>query len=310
MARAPFPINPVYAAIAVAYKNKKLIADEVMPRVPVGKREFKYMKHSLAEGFTIPDTHVGRRSKPNEVEFSSDEETASVEDYGLDSPVPYDDIDNAPEGYDPLANAVESTTDLVLLDREIRVASLIHNSASYAATHRVTQTGTDRVDDPDFDVIGFIQDIIDSMLIAPTDMTLSRKVASKMCRHPDIVKAFHGNSGDRGKAPVSFLAELFELDRINVGEAFVNAAKKGQAPSIQRAWQDRIALHVNDRLANTMNKRITFAMTAQYQDRIAGSTPDKNIGLRGGEMVRAGESVKELITASDLGFLIIDPLTP
>lgn len=85
---APFPIQPELTAIAIAYRNQSLIADEVLPRVPVGKQDFKYLKHAMAEGFTLPDTKVGRRSKPNDVEFSATEITASTEDFGLDDPVP------------------------------------------------------------------------------------------------------------------------------------------------------------------------------------------------------------------------------
>lgn len=32
--------------------------------MPVGKQTFKWLKHSLADGFTLPDTRVGRKSAP------------------------------------------------------------------------------------------------------------------------------------------------------------------------------------------------------------------------------------------------------
>ncbi|MGH2845433.1 MAG: phage capsid protein, partial [Thermoleophilaceae bacterium] len=78
MATAPFPVQPYLTAIAIAYRNPVLIADEVLPRVPVGVQDFKYLKHNLADGFTIPDTKVGRRAKPNEVEFQATETSAST----------------------------------------------------------------------------------------------------------------------------------------------------------------------------------------------------------------------------------------
>ncbi|HEJ3333875.1 TPA: phage capsid protein, partial [Pseudomonas aeruginosa] len=96
--------------------------DEVLPRVPVGKQEFKYWKYDLAQGFTVPETLVGRKSKPNEVEFSATDETSSTEDHGLDAPVPQADIDNAPTNYNPLGHATEQTTNLILLDREARTS--------------------------------------------------------------------------------------------------------------------------------------------------------------------------------------------
>ena len=56
-----------------------------------------------------------------------------------------------------------------------------------------------------------------------------------------------------------------------------------------------------DRLADTRNGT-TFGLTGQWGDRVSGSIADPNIGLRGGQRVRVGESVKELVTAPDLGF--------
>ncbi|UUE75979.1 hypothetical protein [Pectobacterium aroidearum] len=98
---APFPIDPHLTSIAIAYRNGSLIADSVLPRVPVGKSEFKWWEYDLADGFTLPNTSVGRTSQPNQVEFNATEETSSTSDYALDSPVPQSDIDNAPKNYDP-----------------------------------------------------------------------------------------------------------------------------------------------------------------------------------------------------------------
>ena len=58
------------------------------------------------------------------------------------------------------------------------------------------------------------------------------------------------------------------------------------------------------REAADANGGITFGFTAQWGTRIAGAVPDNRIGLRGGQRVRVGESVKELIIAPDLGYFI------
>jgi hypothetical protein len=128
MSKFPFPVDPVMTAVVVAYSNKLLIADEVLPRVPVGKKEFKYFKHTLEEGFTVPNTLVGRKSKPNQVEFSATEETSSCADHGLDDPIPQDDIEEAPANYNPLNRAAEGLMDLILLDREVRTAGLVFDA--------------------------------------------------------------------------------------------------------------------------------------------------------------------------------------
>lgn len=308
MAVAPFPIQPELTAIAVAYRNQRLVADSVFPYVPVGSREFKYLKHNLAEGFTIPDTKVGRKSAPNEIEFSATETADKVEDYGLDDPVPQDDIDAAQKaGYDPMGRAVEGTTDLILLDREKRAADLAFNAANYAAANKVTLAGTSQWSD--FTNSNPINDImvgLDAMVMRGNVAVMGRQVASKLVQHPKIVKATYGDNTDAGVARLRDVAALFGLDEILVGEAFVNSAKKGQAASLARAWGKHFLLFTRDQLAMGDGKRLTYGFTARFGGRIAGAMPDAKIGLKGGQRVRAGESVKEVITANDLGYLIIN----
>lgn len=303
--KAPFPIQPELTAIAIAYRNTKLIADSVLPRKPVGVQTFKYLVYDKADRFTIPDTRVGRKGQPNEVEFGSTEVEASTEDYGLDDPVPQADIDNAPPNHDPLGDAVEGITDLVLLDREKRVSDLVFALATYPAANRVTLSGTDQWSDPASTPIADIEDGLNTPIFRPNRMVISRTAFSQLARHADIMKAVNRTAGDTGVARRGDIAALFELDEILVGDAWYNTQKKGQTATYARLWGKHCALlHINP-TANT-RKGVTFGITPQWGGRIAGSEPDSKIGLRGGQRVRAGESVKELITASDVGYYIED----
>lgn len=296
----PFPVEPQLTAIAIAYRNNKLIADEVLPRVPVSSTSFKWLEFDFSERFTLPNTKVGRTSQPNQVEFSAKEKESSVEDWGLDSPVPQDDIDTAITGYNPLGHAVEATTDLILLDREVRAANLLFNGANY--NNKQTLTTAKQWNDPNNDPVKSITDAFDSMIQRPNIGTLGRRVATVLRRHPKIVAAYHGNAGESGLVPLGFLADLLELDAIYVGDAFLNSAKPGKPPVLLRAWGNKASFTVRNKLANTKGG-ITFGYTAQFKDRVSGSIADPDIGLRGGQRVRVGESVKEIVVSKDAGYL-------
>ncbi len=297
----PFPYSSTYTAIAIAYKNQSLIADLVLPRVAVGTKEFKHWEYPALESITLPDTRVPRRGKPNEVEFTAIERTASCEDFGLDDIIPNDDIKNAPQGVDPLGHAIENLTNLVLLGREIRVASLIFSPTSYENT--LALSGSDQFSDfLSSDPIAIITEALDTPLLRPNTMTIGRKAFSVLARHPRVVKAAHGNSGDSGIATRAAIAELFELKDVFVGESFVNVGKKGQPAEISRVWGNHIALTYIDPLARPKSG-ITFGFTAQYENRIAGSR-DFDAGLHGSQLARVGESVKEVVCAKGAGFLL------
>lgn len=299
----PFPTDPALTAIALAYHNAAMIADLVLPRSPVGKREFKYYEHDMAEGFTVPDTRVGRKSRPGQVEFHATEKTSSCDDYGLDDAVPQDDIDNAPSHYDPRGRAVEGITNLIELDREVRTAGLVFNADTYPAGHKETLSGADQFSDAASTPLAVISAALDKVIMRPNIMVIGQPAWTILRQHPEIVKAAHGNSGDKGMASRQAVAELFELEELVVGQAWVNTARRGQAANYQRTWGKHIALLHRDRNADT-RQGATFGLTAQFGGRVAGSWPDRNIGLRGGEFVRAGESVKELITAPHLGYFL------
>lgn len=301
--QAPFPIHPHYTSIAIAYRNKSMIADDILPRIPVGKKQFKWLQHDLAEGFTVPDTKVGRKTPPNEIEFSATEQDSSTQDYALDDPIPQDDIDQAPDNYDPQARATEGVADLIELDREIRAASLLFNPVTYADDYKEALAGAAQWSDPTSNPIIKLTDILDGMIMRANKMVIGRRAFTRLATHPKIVKAMHGNEGDSGIATRAFIAGLLELDEIFVGEGRVNLAKRGQATNLQRVWGDHCALLYINPLADNQ-RGATFGYTAQFGDRVAGSNPDDKIGWRGGQRVRVGESVREVVAAKDLGYFI------
>lgn len=299
--KAPFPINPHLTAIAIAYRNSRLIADGVLPRVPVSKQEFKYRLYALADGFTLPNTQVGRTSRPNQIEFGFTEASDFTRDYALDDPIPQADLDNAPDNYDPRAKSAEYVTNLVDLDREKRVADLVFAAGTYATANKATLSGTGQWSHASSNPIKAIMDALDSMVMRPNIAVFGRATFSALIQHASIVKAFNGNSGDTGIATRQFLASLFELEEVFVGEGWLNTAKKGQTASMARVWGKHAAFIFRDSLADA-SRGTTFGFTAQFGDRVSGNIPDENIGMRGGEFIRVGESVKELVTATDLGY--------
>ena len=306
---APFPVTPEYTAVAVAYKTEKLVADEVMPRVPVSAQTFKYLKYPMAESFTVPKTEVGRKGQPNQVEFTATEDTSATVDHALDDPVPHADIENAraqPGVPDPLMRATRGLTKLIELGREIRVAGLIFNPNSYAATHRDTLAGTDQWSDyAESNPLAYLMDTLDSMIMRGNVLVLGRRTWTVLAQHPKLCKAVFGNNTDAGVITRQALATLLELDQVIVGEGWVNTAAKGQVANMVRVWGNHAALLYRNKDADTQSD-VTFGLTAQWGTRVAGAEYDKNIGMRGGQIVRVGESVKELITANDLGFFVQD----
>lgn len=297
--RRPFPIDPRLTAVALAYRNPDiaLIADLVLPRTPADA-EFKWLEYDLAQGFTLPDTKVGRRSKPNEVEFAATEHIDKVDDYGLDDIVPNEDIDDDNQGVDPLGTAAGYLSGLLALGREQRVASLVFNTANH--TNNTTLASGSRWDDDDIDPVESIGDALDAPIMRPNLAVFGQTTWTKLRRNAFIVKAIKGQLAS-GQVSRQEFAEYFELQDVYVGAGFVNTAKKGQAAALSRVWGKHAAFIYRDRTAGPQ-AGVTYGFTAVAGGKTSGQIPEPTIGLSGAVRVRTGERLKELVCAKDLSY--------
>jgi hypothetical protein len=315
MAQAPFVVQPRLTAITLTYRNQRFIADDVIPRVGVDSQQFKYSKYTLADGFTIPDTRVGRKSKPNEIDWTATELTDATKDYGLDDLIPYADVESARASQavqgvmpiDPEARSTTLLTDLVALDRESRAANLLFTLGNYPAANRTTLAGATQWSDfTNSDPVGAIGDAMDIPVLRPNVLLLGQAVWTKLRRHPKVTAAVFPTGGNATGGPTlaarRAIAELFELEDVVVGASWVNSAKPGQTPTLARLWGKHALLFY--RAPNIVSTQdVTFAYTAQWGSRIAGTIQnDPNIGIRGGTRVRVGESVQEVLAANDVAY--------
>jgi len=308
---APFTVQPRLTQIALAVRENLFIADEVCPRVPVEGEKFVYTKLTTEESFTIPDTKIGRTSQANEVEFGATDVTDSTEDHGLEDPVPNKDIKNAQgTNVDPLGMATELTTQLVLLAREQRVATLLFTLANYAASLRTTLAGNSQWSDwTNSNPVDAMLAAMDSMLIRPNTIVMGRAVWTKVRQHPKVTAAVLGQSGvgaaqqASGSVSRQAVADLLEVDRILIGESFYNTAKKGQTASYSRLWGKHCALlHINRSIRSPRTTMPTFCFTAEWGARRAGTYEDPKRGIDGSTVVKVVEQVKELIPFQEAGY--------
>lgn len=306
-----FPVNPELTAIAVAYKNpaEALIADSVLPRVPVPKK-FTYSVFSPAQSYTVPDTKIGRKSEPNMVDFGGTLVTAECLDYGLDDLVPNDEVaawESMPKpaaGGPPSPQAISSMmlSHLVQLDREIRVAGVVFNTSNYSGTNQATLSGTSQWSDfVNSNPLLAITLALDIPLVRPNTLVIGQQAWTQLRQHPKIVQAIGRSAQTAGFASRQQVGDLLEIPNILVGQAFYNTAKKGQTATYSRAWGKHCSLLNIDSLAAQIGQP-TYGWTGQWGTRIAGTIQEPKKGLRGGETVRVGESVQEVVVCTDAGY--------
>jgi len=302
MSTRPFPVDARLSAIALAYRNLDiaLIADEVLPFTPTGA-EFKWLKYDLANGFTVPDTKVGRKSFPTEVEFTATEQIDKTVDHALADFIPNEDITDDNQGVDPRGTAVAYLTNLLNLAREIRVAGLVFNTNSYVAANKLTLSGTSQWSHASSDPVAAIGDALDVPVYRPNIAVFGQATWTALRRNVKIVQAIKGTAQGAGMVSRQEFAEFFELNNVYVGAGFVNTAKKGQTVTTSRVWGKHASFLYRDRAAGPQ-AGVTFGFTAQAGSLGVVLIPEPKRGYSGGEEIRVGHRCKEVVCATDLGF--------
>lgn len=303
LAVRPFPIDPKLTAIAIAYKNPDiaLIGEEVLPSTPVAA-EFKHMVYALAQGFTIPDTKVGRKSKPNEVEFAGTEVNNKVNDYGLMDYIPVEDIEDDNQGVNPMGMATMYLTNLLKLAREIRASNLVFANATYPAANKATLSGTSQwSDQANSNPVSAIMDALDTPVMRPNIAVFGQRTWSVTRQHPKLVQAIKGTNQATGLVSREEFAEFFELQNVYVGAGFVNTAKPGQAVSLSRVWGKHAAFLYRDRAAGPQGGT-TFGYTGAHKSIEATQWFDHEKGAQGSQAIKVIERVKEVVSANDLAY--------
>ena len=301
---SPLVIVPSLSAIAIKYRQKGFIADLILPRVTVDKMEFIHVADRIGDWITQVDTQVGRTGKVNQLTNTLQDPTyLATRNQGLDEAVANQDQMNGPTE-SALMRATQHVMSLVELGREYRVASLVSNPGNY--NYSTTLSGTSQWSDyVNSNPLTDINTYLDNCFMRPNKLVMGRSVWTKLKQHPKILAAAFGSVNPQSNSQVlkSHLADIFEVEEIIVGDGWGNAANKGQTVSKARIWGKFLAgIYQGDNVSSDSGN--TWGYTAQFGDRIAGTIASPDIGLFGGQYVRAGESVREVISAPEFGFLI------
>lgn len=303
--QTPYALHPQRTQMVVAYRNKSYIADLVLPRVDTAEL-FTYTTYPKETFLTIPDSKpVGRKGAVPEISGVGAEASASTDDYGVDEVVPLADIKRYNDGListDPEDAAAIRLAEWLALQRESRVATLMTSASTYASGNSLALSGSNKWSDPSSDPQKAITAQLDKMPWRPNKAVIGQSGATSLLTHPKIVSAFHGNEGSTGRATLQFVAQLVGLDEILIGTAVGNTAALGQPAVISRIWGDAFAMYYQSPIT-VDTKTFTFGFTAESESRKDADFFDINKGVRGSNVQRVYESVKEVIMAPDLGFV-------
>lgn len=226
------PQDRMLTNVAVEFEPKGMIADRVMPVVPVVFESAGYYTFDDSN-FNIPEAKRNPRAVYKEIEFGMGTDSYRAEEYGLEARIDDRERRNSPGALDLDVGKTRRLTNGVLLNRERRVANLVTNTAN--VTQNTTLVGaaqwSDPTSDPGTNARTARSTIRSKTGVRPNKLALGYDVFESLRVHPRVIDFMDG-----GRASEADLAEYFEVDEVIVAEAIYNTAKEGQAATLTDLW--------------------------------------------------------------------------
>lgn len=223
-------IDPVLSEIARGYQNSELIGSALFPAVTVGQRGGKIIQFGK-ESFQLYNTARSPGSRVARIQSAYASQSYALEDHAIAEGVPLELMEEAESvpGLDLGMAAVRRANDVIALRLEKAQSDLALNAALYAASNKVTLSGTSQwsdfgtVSDPVNDVEDAKDAVRGQIGRRPNTLVMGAKVFTALKQHPKIIDRIKYTGRD--VPTVDLLASLFGVARVLVGDSvFVDAA--------------------------------------------------------------------------------------
>lgn len=313
--RGTIHVDRPLSNFSLKYMNGTMIADQVMIRVPVEKESDKYFIYGKQN---YRETKALRADKAdvNFVDSWKIESTPtySCEEYSLADLVSDRERTNADAPLAPDFDTTESLTDMLMLNRERRVAALLTTAANFATSgNTVTLSGVQQFNNASFDSTSKTNAIevrIDNAKEAiradigkdPNTIIIPSAVARVMKRDSairDLIKYTQNDILVNGDLPPT----MFNM-RVLIPGGIYDSAEEGQTFAGADIWGKNIVLAYiapSPRTPRTM----TLGMTFQSQARqVSKWREDK----RKADAIEVSEILVEKMVSEYCGYLIKDAI--
>jgi len=313
-----FVLSPSLSAKAEAFVNEELVADLVLPKVPV-ESEFFQCDYFPAEVFAqTRDNRVGRADSPKVINVASNSRVFSTEDYALDAILYNYDLERNEQALNGRTTNVrlKAANTLALAaaqgnSREVRVADLVQSNNSYTAANRITLSGPSQWTNPLSRPLDDIIRAIDNSLVPYNKFVMGMGAFSALKVHPQIVGAIFANGARDGIVDKAAMETLFGVE-IVIGKAFVSTfddldITRANA-TLKRAWGNHASLVYINPLAQAIAglSQYSFGYTPQVGGTRISEMFNGMMGARGALTLRILDVEIPLITAKFCGFLFRD----
>ena len=227
--------DAILSNISVQYRNAAYVGLQLMPVVPVKKEsDIYYIYDSKADRFRIPETLRAPKTESKTVNWKVTTGTYTCKEYALNDLIDDRERNNADAPLNLEVDTVEFLTDIIELAQEQRIATLL-TGASMTHSAIISVKWEDYANsDPIGDIETGKQDIHSRIFRNPNTLLLGVEVYNVLKHHPDILDRI--KYVQKGVVTAELMANIFEVDKVIIGEAGYNTKKEGQTAVYGYLW--------------------------------------------------------------------------
>lgn len=291
-------VSAALTNVAIKYKNMALVAERILPIVPVVKEADKYYIFRREER-VLEKALRAAGAEAKEISWDMDTETYSCEEYALRHLVPDRVMNNADSVVRPKITSTQKLTDKILLGQEMRARELVQSTVSVTSNGNPTTLWDQSSPDIEGDVDACKDSIRTAAGIEPTSIVIPYKVAQVVKRDSTVRNLIRYTvPGDILLRNGDLPPVLWNLEVIVAGSVY-NSANENQTESFKDIWKDNVLVFYKeaspsiDSLSLGYIFRTGTFVTKSYREE-----------KRNGDMIEVSVIEDEVIVAAGCGYLL------
>jgi hypothetical protein len=228
-------VDEALTQISIAYRNQAFVSEEVLPVVPVMKKNDVFYKFSKQHFRSYKDAYAaGQRAQQIEVDLDA-RGFYMADGHALEDSITDDEREQADPGAQLEVEKTEKLTNIIALNQEVNFFNQITDAnIPNHANLATTALWSDYVNsDPVTEILTRRRTIQSQIGDFPNTLLLAQDVMDILSNHPRILdRVKYTANGARNQLDEQDLARVFKVDKVLVSAALQQTVNEGQADTL------------------------------------------------------------------------------
>lgn len=230
-------VDQLLTQVSIGYRPQGLISDKILPIMTVKKASGTIGSYDSGNMRIVTTLKAPMGGTPKVSINVSTAAAYQLEKHALAAPVSMDDIDNAEDPFDPLKDAAEYTTDLIMQASERGLSSFMNTSGNFTNKTTPTNKWSASSDDPVGDVRSAVRNAAKLAQKSQDQISviIGKEAWDKFIDCSEVLDYGFRYTRSSIIQPVD-IAKMFGIKEVIVGESQYISTDEGQTDTWAYHW--------------------------------------------------------------------------